>query len=384
MKIALVHDYLKEFGGAERVLYALSEIWPQAPIYTAFYQKDSPAFAKFKNRDIRVSWAHYLPLFGSRLHSPLRFLAPLIWQSFDFSDYDLVVSSASWFISKGFGKRKDGKRPVEICYCHTPPRYLYGYTTSVDWQRYRLVKIYATVVNHFMRLYDFSAAGNVDYFVANSREVQRRILKFYRRDSIVIYPPVELDTTEIGTWNSKKKSDYYLVVSRIVGGKGLLLAVEAANKLGFRLKVAGNPSGYTSEYRKIREIAGPNVEFLGFVSDKELARLYAGAKAFLALARDEDFGITPVEAMLLGTPVIAFRGGGYLESVVGPEDATKNQGPTGVFFDKPTVESLAEAIVRLDKIDIKPEDCLKQARKFSKDRFKKQILDFINLKVGKI
>lgn len=361
MKVALVHDYLNEFGGAERVLLALSEIWPKAPIYTAFYRKDSPAWERFKNKNIRVSWAHYVPFFNSRLHSPLRFLASLIWGSFDFSDYDVVIGSAGWYITKGFRK---GKNTTEICYCHTPPRWLYGYPTSIELQRYWPVRIYGVVVGHFMRMYDFKAAQKVDYFVANSRNVANRIRKFYRRKAKVIYPPVELPRI-----SKVKKGDYYLVISRIVGGKRLDLAVKAAIKLGIKLKIAGKPAGYYTEYKKLEKLAKGNVEFLGYVSDKKLAELYAGAKAFLALATDEDFGITPVEAMLAGTPVIAYAGGGYLESVI--------EGKTGIFFNEPTVDSLIKAIKKFERSKIRPENCVKRAKKFTKERFKKEIERFV-------
>lgn len=364
MKVALVHDYINEFGGAERVLLALSELYPKAPIYTAFYKNNSPAWERFRGKDVRVSWAHYIPFFNKYLHSPLRFLAPMIWGSFDFSGYDVVIGSSGWYITKGFRK---GKKTVEICYCHTPPRWLYGYRTSIELQRYWPVRIYAAIVGHFMRMYDFKVAQKVDYFIANSKNVAARIKKFYRRGATVIYPPVEL--LKVG---QVKKDDYYLVISRIVGGKGLDLAVKAAIKLGIQLKIAGKPAGYYMEYKKLERLSKKNVEFLGYVSDRQLARLYAGAKAFLALSEDEDFGITPVEAQLAGTPVIAFRGGGYRESVV--------EGKTGVFFDEPTVESLAAAIKRFEKTKIDPEECIKQAKKFSKERFKREIAGFVNAK----
>ena len=339
MKVVLVHDCLNEFGGAERVLLALSEIWPEAPIYTAFYKRGSDSWGRFKGKSIKVSWFHYLP-FADKLASPLRFLAPAIWNSFDFSRFDVVITSASWYVTKGFGgkqamsdKRYEiRKKPIEVCYCHTPPRYLYGYPTSVVWQKYWPVRIFAVIVNHFMRIYDFNAAQRVDYFIANSENVAVRIKKFYRRDAVVIYPPVEL----VGARDPRTGDSYYLVVSRIVGGKGLELAVRAADKLGFKLKIVGKPGGYSQELDKIKKLAKPNVEFLGFVEDSELTELYRGAKGFLALAEDEDFGITPVEAMMVGTPVVAFRGGGYVESVV--EDKT------GVFFNAPTVESFVGAI----------------------------------------
>ncbi|MEK7112880.1 MAG: glycosyltransferase [Patescibacteria group bacterium] len=365
-KVALVHDYLSEFGGAERVLLTLSEIYPEAPIYTSFYRKDSPAWERFKDKDVRPSWVHYIPFFNKYLHSPLRFLAPLVWGSFDFSGYDVVIGSSGWYITKGF---KKGKKTVEICYCHTPPRWLYGYKTSIEFQKYWPVRIYAAIIGHFMRMYDFTVAQKVDYFIANSKNVAERINKFYRRDSTVIYPPVEL--TEIP---KVKKGDYYLVISRIVGGKGLDLVVKAAIKLGLELKIAGKPAGYYMEYKRLERLSKKNVEFLGYVSDRQLAGLYAGAKAFLALATDEDFGITPVEAMLAGTPVIAFRGGGYLESVI--------DGKTGIFFDQPTKESLIGAIKKFEKVKIDPEDCINQAKKFSKERFKKLMIQFVTSHAG--
>ncbi len=363
MKIALVHDYLGEFGGAERVLLALSEIWPEAPIYTAFYRR-GPAWERFKTRDIHVSWAHYIPGFATKLHSPLRFLAPAIWNSFNFSNYDIIIGSSSWYITKGFARKG---RAIEICYCHAPPRWLYGYPTSVEWQRYPMVRAYASIVGFFMRQYDFNAAQKVDYFIANSKETQRRIQKFYRRGATVIYPPASL--REALRAGPPIRKNYYLVVSRLVGGKGLALAVGAAKKLGFPLKVVGAPAGYGREFEMLRAKSGKNIEFLGYVSDEELAKLYAGAKAFLALATDEDFGMTPVEAMSLGTPVIAFAGGGYTESVI--------DGKTGIFFDTPTIEGLIGAIQRFTKTTISSASCIAQAKKFSKTRFKKELTSFI-------
>jgi glycosyltransferase involved in cell wall biosynthesis len=343
MKIALVHDQLGEFGGAERVLVAMSELWPEAPIYTAYCKKGSAAWERFKGKDIRTSWMQHL----YPLASPLRFLAPAIWNSFDFSEYDVVISSSSWYVTKGFTKK--GKA-TEICYCHTPPRWLYGYPTSVNWQKYPIVRAYATVVGFFMRQYDYNAAQRVDYFIANSEETKRRIQKFYRRDSTVIYPPIDLPNIP-----KVKRGKYYLFVSRPVGGKGLELARAASKKLGFPLKVVGATGTH--------------------VSDTELARLYAGAKAFLALATDEDFGMTPVEAMSMGTPVIAYAGGGYTESVV--------DGSTGILFRKPTAESLIEAIKKFEKTKIDTRNCISQAKKFSKERFKAELQDFVEEKYKK-
>jgi glycosyltransferase involved in cell wall biosynthesis len=385
MKVALVHDYIKEYGGAERVLEALTEIFPNAPIYTAFYDNKGTAYEHFRNKQIIPSWAHSVPFFASKLHSPLRFLAPFIWESFDFSQYDVVISSASWYITKGFRKRFAKSHFIEICYCHTPPRWLYGYTTSVNFQKYALVRAYAAIVGHFMRLYDFKAAQKVDYFIANSQEVAGRIKKFYRRDSTVIYPPVSLfwgpaaslppasapstgSVRAVGSPSSgvTPSKNYYLIVSRITGAKGLEMAIEAAKKTGFKLKIAGSASGYYS----LPENKDKNIEFLGQVTDYELTELYKGAKAFLALAKDEDFGITPVEAMLAGTPVIAFNGGGYKETVLHKK--------TGLLFDDYSVGGLVKAIKEFESLRLDPKDCIIQSQKFSKDRFEREIREFVS------
>lgn len=383
MKVALVHDYLGEFGGAERVLLALSEIWPEAPIYTAFYRQNSAAYERFKDHKIVTSWAQKVPFFAKFLHSPLRFLAPWIWNSFDFANYDVVISSSSWYVTRGF--KKKGKA-VEICYCHTPPRYLYGYPTSVEWRKYWPVRMYALLVNHFMRVYDFEAAQRVDYFIANSKNVAARIKKFYRRDSVVIYPPV--DVNGLSSIDNRKKvivdkrstinEPYYLVVSRLVGGKGLGMVVDLANEAGINLKIVGAPAGYAREYENLKKNAKENVEFLGYVEDSELADLYSGAKAFFAMAQDEDFGITPVEAMMCGCPVIAYAGGGYLETVV--------DGKTGVFFKEYTPESFTSAFGKFNQLNkkgaFKAANIKRHAAKFGKDRFKDEILEFVKSKVN--
>ena len=190
MKIALVHDQLQEFGGAERVLISLHQIFPSAPVYTAFLNQ---ATAKKNIKDlyrwkIITSWAAKIPFIG-KLYSPLRFLAPAIWESFDFSEFDVVISSSGWYMCKGV---TTSKPTVHVSYVHHPPRYLYGYETAVEWQKYRAVKIYATIVNFFLRRWDYSSSQRPDVLIANSEETKRRIKKLYNRDSTVVYPPVSI------------------------------------------------------------------------------------------------------------------------------------------------------------------------------------------------
>ncbi len=409
LKIALVHDYLKEYGGAERVLEALHEIYPLAPVYVAW--KDLSGLGPHKARfdppeggwDIRTSWMQKVP-FVSRLFSPLRFLAPLIWESFNFSDYDLVISSSSWYMPKGI-ITKPGT--LHICYCHTPPRYLYGYPTALDWQKYWPVKIYSAIVNHFLRIWDYTSSQRVGYFIANSKVVAARIKKFYQREAIVIYPPVNLvgadwikgdsltsdffgfhslrDETSDGAQGQRRsqgktskigqaprqQEPYFLFVSRFVRAKHADLAIEACNKLKLPLKLVG--AGREEE--QLKAIAGKTIEFLGEVSDEKLAELYANCRALIFPAEEEDFGIVPVEAMSFGKPVVAYKSGGVVETVI--------EGKTGVFFNELTVDSLVEAMRHLDKLKILGEDCQKQAEKFSKKRFKKEVLDFVEEKLKK-
>ena len=362
-KIAIVHDYLIDFGGAERVLLALHEIYPTAPIYVSVYRKSRlGSFAdKFKGAKIIQSGFGYLP-FADRLISPLRFLMPAIWGSFDLTGYDLIISSASWAVTKGFEKKKGA---IEICYCHTPPRYLYGYDTSRKFEGLmgKLVGFYGLIVNHFMLQYDFNQAQKVDYFIANSEEVKKRVEKFYRRDAVVIYPPVEITNHKLQITNPR---NYYLTGGRLTAAKNFDLIIKTFNKLGSPLKIYGEGTLGGN----LKNTAKDNVEFLGKVTDEEMAELYSGAKAFILAQKDEDFGMTAVEAMSFGTPVIAFRGGGYLESVI--------EGKTGLFFDELSVESLSSAVKKFVKNHIKPRDCINQAKKFSSARFKNEMLQFVS------
>jgi len=367
MKIALVHDYLREYGGAERVVESLHDIWPDAPLYTSFvdWRALGEHAKRFTRWDIRTSWVQHNPIVR-KFHSPLRFLAPLVWGSFDLSAYDVVISSSGWFICRGVSVTKPA---VHFCYIHHPPRNLYGYATGRTFQKYRVVRAYAAFINFFMRQYDYVTAQKVDYFIANSQEIARRVKKFYRRDASVIYPPVDHKLTKLG---GKQKRTYYLSVGRLVWAKQIEVIIRAANERKLPLKIVGTGP----KEALLKSIAGPTVEFMGAVSDAKLMTLYGGAKATIFCALDEDFGMVPIESMSYGTPVIALNEGGVRETVI--------EGKTGIFFDTPHVSSLVDAIARFESKKIDWEDaCKKRAAEFSADRFRKEILAFVRKRAGK-
>ena len=204
MKIALVHDYIKEFGGAERVLRVLADMYPEAPIYTAFRVKGSICDKEFADRKIIESKWSLLIKYG-KLYSPLRFLLPWIWGSLDLSGYGVVITSCSGYIARGF---KVSPKTKVVAYCHTPPKFLYGYPTSVEWQKHWLVRVYATIVNHYLRLFDFRSSQRVDKWIVNSKTVAARVAKFYRKESTVVYPPIEVTLFEAVS-NKVEKEDYF-------------------------------------------------------------------------------------------------------------------------------------------------------------------------------
>lgn len=364
MKIAIVHDYLIDFGGAEQVLLALHEIYPFAPIYTSILDKKGmgDSWQKFEKAKIKTSWFSSLP-FSSKLISPFRFLLPVIWKSFDLASYDLIIDSSSWAITKGF---KTKTKQIEISYTHTPPRYLYGYDTSRNWKDSwfsKIVYVYGFLVNHFMRIYDFDRAQKVDRFLANSKNVQARIEKYYGRNSIVIYPPVEVE--KIINSPKQEKENFFLTGGRLVAAKNFDLIIRACKEAKVKLKIFG--SGVLE--KELKKLSDENVEFVGEISEDKLYSYYKKAIGFIAAQKDEDFGITLVESMAAGTPVIAYRGGGYLESVV--------EGKTGVFFDVLKTDSLTAAIRKLLRTKIDSRDCVNGAKKFSKQVFKDSFRVFV-------
>lgn len=360
MKIALVHDYLVEYGGAERVLRALSDMYPKAPIYTAFVKRNSLAGKMFRDRRVIESkWGWLIKRF--RLYSPLRFLIPSIWRGMDLSKYDIVITSCSGYVARGF---KVAPKTKIIAYCHTPPRFLYGYRTSMDWRKYWWARAYAIIVNTPLRVYDYNSAQEVNTWLVNSENIAKRVWKFYRQKSQVIYPPIEVEKFIEGSKKYKKK-EYFLIVSRLVGAKGLEEAVEAAVSLEIPLKIAGTGSGYVNVREKIEKMARDQVEFLGRVSDEELIKLYAEARGFMALARDEDFGMTVIEAMASGTAVLAYDGGGFRETVI--------DGKTGILIKDTDVKSLKAGMARFNKHKWDKKALQKWSRKFSRKRFEQEM-----------
>lgn len=366
MKVALVHDYLREYGGAERVLEALHEIFPTSPVFTAYYNPQSLGEnnKRFVGWDIRSCWLQYFP-FANRLLSPFRIFAAKIFEGFNLQEFDLVISSSAIYFAKAV-ITKPGS--LHISYIHTPPRFLYGYTTSFNYKKNIITRILGEIANYFLRITDFKISQRPDILVANSKNVQARIKKFYRRDAAVVYPPVEINSNYKA--ETKEKNKYFLVLSRLVRGKGVDIVVEACKKLGLALKIAG--TGPELENIKQQISHAKNIEILGWVSDEERLKLLSQAKALIVASEDEDFGITAVEAQAVGTPVIAPKSGGFLETVVDKK--------TGLLYGQPgmvNADELEKALENFKTIKFNPEDCIKNASKFSKDRFKKEILELV-------
>jgi glycosyltransferase involved in cell wall biosynthesis len=358
MKIALVHDYFKEIGGAERVLIALQEIFPEAPVYTAY--KFPKYWSEFKINNVIESWGKYLP-FLPKFISYYTILSPLFFISFDLSEYDLViVSQTGGYFPNGV---KIGPKTKLITYCHTPPRFLYGYETATKERNKWYWRPISAIANHILLLVDFAFAQKPHLFIANSENVADRIKKFYRRDSVVVYPPVS--PPSIPPLNLSR-GKYYLVISRIVGSKGLELLYDLGNK--YKIIVAGRAINNSGE-EIVQKLKDSNIEYLGEVTEEKKWELMAGAKGFLCLSKDEDFGISPVEAQMCGTPVIAYNSGGYRETVV--------HNKTGILFDGYTSQKLSDSISEFEKIKWDKKEIIKHAQKFSKENFVKQCLNYL-------
>jgi glycosyltransferase involved in cell wall biosynthesis len=363
MKVALVHDYLVQYGGAERVLEAFTELYPQAPIYTLLYDTEAMQ-GRFADRIIKTSFLQRLP-FAKTRHRLFPPFMPLAIEQFDFSEYDLVISDSSSY-AKGI---LTGPETLHVCYMHTPMRYAWD-----DCQKYTLdfgfPKLIERLVPIFMnpiRLWDRVSAARPDYLFANSRFVAKRIEKYYHRQAEVIYPPVNIRTFQGPSALSPSALEkelsqerYFLMVGRLIAYKRHDIAIQAFNELGYKLKIIGRGP----EYERLRKLAGPTVEFLGRIPDKDLPLYYRHCEAFI-FPQEEDFGIVAIEALASGSPLIAFRGGDIEENLSVPEQ--------GVFFEEQSSASLKQAVKDFEKQSFERKSIPLAVRHFDKDTFRDTI-----------
>ena len=373
LKVALVHDFLVQYGGAEKVLESLCEMFPKAPIYTLLYDKEKmsaqggPALGG-RNREIHASFLQKFPKF---LRNRRRFLLPFMPaapETFDLREYDLVISSSgAW--SKGIITKLN---TIHIAYIHSPMRFVWDYNERyVNEIGKKKIRFFVRAILNYIRVWDRQAADRPDYLIANSEYTRERIKKYYRRNSRVIYPPVkkiQIPNPKFQILNKFQipNSKFFLVVSRLSAYKKVRLAVEAFNKLGLPLIVVGEGE----QEKKLKKIAKENVKILGWQSDEKLAEYYASARAFIFPCED-DFGLTMVEAMSYGVPVIAFQKGGAKEII--------QEGINGEFFSAQTPEVLADGVRRFMKNENKynKEIIKKSAEKFSEERFKDSFMEIV-------
>lgn len=360
MRVAIVHDFLMQMGGAEKVVEVLHAMYPEAPIYTSAYDPEvMPDY--YRNWDIRTSFLQRLPQKRKTHRLALPFY-PLAFEAFNFSEYDLVISSSSCF-AKGI---ITPPHTTHVCYTHAPMRFAWSTDSYLENENLpRFLRPPLSLVTHYLRTWDAVAATRVDQYIANSSVVARRIKKFYRAESEIIFPPVNTGRFQI----SEKVEDYHIIVSRAVPYKRLDLAVAAFTRLKKPLKIVG--SGRQMEALKAQ--AGPTIEFCGRVSDKDLPGLIARAKAYI-MPGEEDFGIAPVEANACGRPVIAYAAGGALDS--------QRDGITGVLFQEQTVDALCDAICRLEEMDLDPQVIQAHARTFDTDVFQDRIRSVVAKAMG--
>jgi glycosyltransferase involved in cell wall biosynthesis len=360
VRVALVHDYLNQMGGAEKVLLALHDLFPRAPIYTSIYAPGR-VDRRFRELDIRTSFMQRLPLVKKR-HQPFLPLFPQAFERMDLRAYDLVISDSSAF-AKGVVTRPE---TLHICYCHTPMRWAWSYEEYVE--RERLGRLARTLLPPFiarLRQWDYATAARVDYFVANSPAVAARIAKFYRRESVYIPPPV--DTARFTV--APEHDDHFLIVSRLVPYKRIDLAVQAFSLLGSPLRIVGAGR----DERRLRKLAGKNVTFLGRLPDEQVREQMAHCRAFI-FPGEEDFGITPVEAQASGRPVIAYGAGGALAMVA--------EGTTGIFFRQQTIEALIEAVQAFRDEQFDAAVIRRHAEEFDTTRFQRRFLQFVEAKLA--
>jgi len=352
-KIAIVHDWLTNMGGAENVALALHDAFPGAPLYTSVFTPDTmPAFREL---DVRTTWIQRFPKKIRKLHKWFPVIQVWAFRSLDLSDYDIIISSSA-INAKQVRKTRPGQ--VHICYCHTPTRYYWShyneYKKDPGFGKFNwLVKILIPIFMPSQKKLDYEAAQKVDIFIANSTEVQKRIKKYYHKPSTVINPPVDTGRFE----PAPEPDKYYVALGRQVPYKRIDLAVAAATETGIPLRVYGNGS----EHQKLVDMAGPTVEFFsdrfGDASDKAVNDALNHARGYIFPA-DEDFGIVQVEALAAGTPVIGYGKGGTLDII--------QDGESGVLFHEQTVDAVANAILKANKMTFLPGTLRRKAKRFDK------------------
>lgn len=359
MRVALIHDYLIQYGGAERVLEEFTKIFPNAPIFTLIYDAKATGYA-FQDANIRTSFLQNIPK-PSYSYRFFPLFMPMAIESFDLNKYDLVISSSASF-AKGVIMRNGG---LHISYCHSPMRYAWN-----DYKKFTGDSMYPSLIAKtipffmpYMRLWDRSSANRPDYYISNSNFIKKKIKKFYNRDAYVIYPPLNFEKFYID-----KPKDYFLVVARMVSYKKINIAIETFNKIKLPLKIIGTGP----EYKKLKKMAGSTIEFLGLISEFELPKYYAQAQA-LIFPQEEDFGITALESMASGRPVIAYRRGGVLETV--------EEDKTGFLFDEQNHQFLKDAVMRFKHAEIDSKYIRESVHRFDKLNFRRQIIKFVQEKL---
>jgi glycosyltransferase involved in cell wall biosynthesis len=365
-KIALVHEFLVNFGGAEKTFEAIADLYPQAPIYTAKYDQKNISKMSPSLRDRKIISPDQ-GLINKASKYIFTFMMAPVFENMDFRDFNLVLSDGNTW-NKGILTKPD---QLHITYIHTPPRFLYKYSTESTKRNKWYFKLPFSYIDNIFRLWDYVAAQRPDYIIVNSKEVQRRVKKFYNRDSVVIYPPVDVNVKEKYEPNNVGKP-YYVAVGRLVKYKNFDLMIEAFNLTGLPLVIVGT-GNYENELKKI---AGPNITFKGSLSHEEKNQVIHNAMGLVNPIADEDFGIVPVEALAHGVPVLAHKSGGHLETVI--EDVN------GLFFETGDISKVVQKIkefdqmiraARFDKNKIK-----ETAQKFSKERFQKEYSEFVKEK----
>lgn len=348
MKVALVYDRVNKWGGAEKVLLAMHDIWPEAPLYTSVYDKEKAPWAKVF--EVRTTFLQK-SLLPKTKHEYYPFLMGLAFETINFDQFDLVISVTSEFAKAIITK----PNTFHLCYCLTPTSYLWsGYQQYFSDKSNAFKQVTKPMVD-YLRFYDQIVCARPDAYIAISEAVKQRIKNYYHQDSNIVYPPVDLAKLP-PTRNQQLATDYFLIVSRLVPNKRLDLAVQAFNKLGLPLKIVGQGRQKSDLQRSAKN----NIEFLGSLTDAQLATYYKDCRALIVPA-EEDFGIVAVEAQSYGKPVIAFDAGGAQETVI--------NGKTGILFPSQTVVSLTEALGMLERIKVQPQHCIENAKKFSRGRF---------------